>query len=321
MLAEFVGTALLAAAVVGSGIMAMNLTPDPGLRLLAIATVTGLALVVLILIFGPVSGAHLNPVISAADWFLGRRTGTGLTVGTLAGYVVAQTCGAVAGAMLANLMFARPAVELSGTIRSGAHLWLGEVVATAGLVLVIFALARTGRARFTSAAVGGYIAAACWFTSATAFSNPALTLGRSLTDTLAGIAPASVPGFATAQLVGLVLGVGLLLALYPTPGHSSDLATYPDRRLAVDTRPTPNRSSGRTGDGLSGGEAEVAGAQPGDHVGGDVGQRVEVRAVADQPQRFVPERGVGGQRAAEPRTDRGHHRRVGGQPGQEAQQR
>ncbi|HET6531408.1 MAG TPA: MIP/aquaporin family protein [Actinoplanes sp.] len=216
-LAEFAGTALLVAAVVGSGIMAAQLSPhDVGLQLLQNSIATAFALGALILTFGPVSGAHFNPVVSAADWWLGRRTGTGLTATDLAGYVTAQVAGAIAGSVLANLMFALDAVSWSQKDRTGGHLWLGEIIATAGLVLLIFALARSGRAAAAPAAVGAYIGAAYWFTSSTSFANPAVTIGRAFTDTFAGIAPASLPGFLAAQLVGLAVGVALLLALYPT---------------------------------------------------------------------------------------------------------
>lgn len=216
LLAEFCGTALLVTAVVGSGVMATELSPDDvGLQLLQNSIATALALGALILTFGPVSGAHFNPVVSAADWFLGRRAGTGLTAGQLGGYLLAQTVGAIAGSILANLMFALPAVDFSSKERAAGHLWLGEVVATAGLVLLIFALARSGRSAAAPAAVGAYIGAAYWFTSSTSFANPAVTIGRAFTDTFAGIAPSSVPGFVAAQLAGLVIGAGLLLALYP----------------------------------------------------------------------------------------------------------
>ncbi|MEV0134319.1 MIP/aquaporin family protein [Dactylosporangium sp. NPDC050688] len=217
LLAEFTGTLLLVTAVIGSGIMAATLSPgDAGLRLLENSVATAFALAALILIAGPVSGAHLNPVVSAADWYLGRRTGTGLPVGDLAGYVAAQTTGAIGGAILANLMFGLPAATASGKDRAAGHLWLGEVVATAGLVLLVFALARSGRSPVAPAAVGAYIGGAYWFTSSTSFANPAVTVGRAFTDTFAGIAPASVPAFVAAQLAGLVGGVALLLALYPT---------------------------------------------------------------------------------------------------------
>ena len=171
LLAEFVGTALLVTAVVGSGIMASALSPgDVGLQLLENSVATAFALGVLILTFGPVSGAHFNPVVSAADWFLGRRARTGLTGTDLAGYLAAQTAGAIAGSILANLMFALAPVTFSGKDRSAGHLWLGEVVATAGLLLLIFALARSGRAAVAPAAVGAYIGAAYWFTSSTSFA-------------------------------------------------------------------------------------------------------------------------------------------------------
>jgi glycerol uptake facilitator-like aquaporin len=170
-LAEFVGTALLVTAVVGSGIMATTLSPnDVGLQLLQNSVATAFALGALILTFGPVSGAHFNPVVSAADWFLGRRSRTGLTGTDLAGYAVAQIVGAIAGSVLANLMFDLAPVTFSSKERAAAHLWLGEIVATAGLLLLIFALARSGRAAVAPAAVGAYIGAAYWFTSSTSFA-------------------------------------------------------------------------------------------------------------------------------------------------------
>jgi arsenate reductase len=223
LLAEFVGTALLVTAVVGSGIMATTLSPDDvGLQLLENSVATAFALGALILTFGPISGAHFNPVVSAADWFLGRRTRTGLSGAELAGYTLAQVLGAIAGSVLANLMFDLAPVAFSEKDRSAGHLWLGEVVATTGLLLLIFALARSGRAAVAPAAVGAYIGAAYWFTSSTSFANPAVTVGRAFTDTFAGIAPASVPGFVIAQIVGLFVGVGLLLALYPGVGQTAD---------------------------------------------------------------------------------------------------
>src|SRR4051812_20706825 len=221
-LAEFLGTALLASAVIGSGVMATTLSPDDvGLQLLENSIATALALGALILTFGPVSGAHFNPVVSAADWYLGRRTRTGLAGTDLAGYIVAQMAGAVAGSMLANLMFALNAVTFSHKQRIAGHLWLGEIVATAGLLLLIFALTRSGRTAAAPAAVGAYIGAAYWFTSSTSFANPAVTIGRAFTDTFAGISPGSLPGFVAAQLVGLVVGVALLMALYPTAGAAA----------------------------------------------------------------------------------------------------
>ncbi|MFI5913369.1 aquaporin [Dactylosporangium sp. NPDC051541] len=235
-LAEFVGTALLVTAVVGSGIMAARLSPgDVGLQLLENSVATAFALGALLLTFGPVSGAHFNPVVSIADWFLGRRTGIGLTVKDLGRYVVAQTVGAIAGSILANLMFDLAAVDFSGKERAAAHLWLGEVVATVGLILLIFALARSGRAAVAPAAVGAYIGGAYWFTSSTSFANPAVTIGRAFTDTFAGIAPSSVPGFVVAQLAGLLVGAALLLALYPDAGRAAD--------TVVAGRPQSARSS------------------------------------------------------------------------------
>jgi len=213
--AELLGTALLVTAVVGSGIMASRLSPnDVGLQLLENSTATVFALTILILVFGPISGAHLNPVVSAADWWLGRRRGNGIGGRDLAAYTGAQIVGAILGALLADAMFGGPA-EMSTTHRANPHLWLGETVATAGLLLLIFALVRTGRAAIAAPAVGAYIGAACWFTSSTSFANPAVTIGRAFTDTFAGIAPASVPGFIGAQIVGLIIGVALVLVLYP----------------------------------------------------------------------------------------------------------
>jgi glycerol uptake facilitator-like aquaporin len=235
---EFVGTALLVTVVVGSGIMATQLSNDVGIQLLANSTATALGLPVLILIFGPVSGAHFNPVVSIADWWLGRRDRSGLSTTQLAGYVPAQVAGAIGGAVLADLMFGHAAIAWSRHERSTAGLWLGEVVATTGLVLLIFALARSGRPNLTPAAVGAYIGAAYWFTSSTSFANPAVTIGRAFTDTFAGIAPASVPGFVAAQLVGLVAGVALLLVLYPHAAERADTIVVPNQ--AVDRRERTN---------------------------------------------------------------------------------
>ncbi|PSK67633.1 Aquaporin Z [Micromonospora sp. MH33] len=226
--AEFAGTALLVAAVVGSGIAAARLSPtDVGLQLLENAIATALALGALILTFGPVSGAHFNPVVSAVDWALGRRAGTGLTARDLVAYTTAQTAGAITGAVLADLMFGLPAVAWSRTERTGGNLWLAEVVATAGLVVLVFALARSGRTAAAPAAVGAYIGAAYWFTSSTSFANPAVTIGRAFTDTFAGITPASVPGFVAAQLVGGVVAVAALAAWYPHAADSAGAVVVP----------------------------------------------------------------------------------------------
>lgn len=225
--AEALGTALLVTVVVGSGIAAATLSPgDVGLQLLENALATAMGLTVLILMLGPVSGAHFNPVVSLADWFLGRRTGHGLSLAEVGQYCVAQVLGGVAGAVLANLMFDVP-TTLSTTDRaSGPHL-LSEVVATAGLVLIIFALARSGRGALAAPAVGAYIGAAYWFTSSTSFANPAVTVGRVFSDTFAGIAPGSVAPFITAQLVGLALALMLVLAFYPDAGEAADDVVVP----------------------------------------------------------------------------------------------
>ncbi|HAM12306.1 MAG TPA: aquaporin family protein [Microbacterium sp.] len=209
--AELLGAGLLVTVVVGSGIAASRLSPgDVGLQLLENSIATALGLTVLILIFQPVSGAHLNPVVTLADRALGARHGGG----EIAVYAGAQIVGGIGGALLANLMFAVPAA-LSVTDRAAPGQVLGEVVATAGLILTIFALARTGRAALVAPAVGAYIGAAYWFTSSTSFANPAVTIGRIFTDTFAGIAPTSALWFLAAQVVGAVVGVGLVFLLFP----------------------------------------------------------------------------------------------------------
>ncbi|NUW34571.1 aquaporin family protein [Nonomuraea sp. SMC257] len=233
LLAEFLGTALLVTVVVGSGIMAQTLSPhDVGLQLLENSTATVFGLAVLIVVLGPVSGAHFNPVVSMADWWQGRQSGVGLTAGELASYVVAQVSGGIAGAVLANAMFDKPAITWSTTDRASAHLWLGELVATAGLVLVIFALTRSGRTAAAPLAVGGYIGAAYWSTSSTSFANPAVSVGRAFSDTFAGIAPASLPGFVAAQLIGGVVGLVLVHGLFgrPAAGTPEPVIPHPDSR-------------------------------------------------------------------------------------------
>jgi glycerol uptake facilitator-like aquaporin len=226
--AELIGTALLVAVVVGSGIAAQRLSPDDvGLQLLENSMATALGLTVLILLFGPVSGAHFNPVVSAADWLLGRRAGTGLTAAEVLAYAAAQVLGAIAGAALANLMFEVSVADLATTERDGAHLLLGEVVATAGLVALIFALARTGRGAMAAPAVGAYIGVAYWFTSSTSFANPAVTVGRMFSDTFAGIDPGSVPGFIAAQIVGAAVAVALVRYLFPDVGDAAGDAVVP----------------------------------------------------------------------------------------------
>ncbi|CAA9379197.1 MAG: Aquaporin Z [uncultured Nocardioidaceae bacterium] len=227
LFAEALGTGLLVTVVVGSGIAAQTLSTDVGLQLLenALATVAGLA--VLILVLGPVSGAHFNPVVSAVDWLLGRRRGGGLPGREVGAYVAAQVVGAIGGSVLANAMYGRTLVEWSTRSRTGTELWLSEVVATAGLLLVIVALARTGRTGQTAWAVGAYIGAAYWFTASTSFANPAVTVGRAFSDSFAGIAPASVPVFVAAQVVGGGVALGLVTVLYPHAAQISDNVVVP----------------------------------------------------------------------------------------------
>ncbi len=220
--AEFVGTAFLLAAIVGSGIMAETLSTDPGLQLLQNALATAGALTAMILALGPVSGAHLNPAVTLADRAFG-----GLTNRETIGYISAQSSGGIAGVILANLMFDLPAATWSTTTRSGSHLWLAEAVATIGLLLVIFGLVRSGRSAVTAFAVGGYIAGAYYFTSSTSFANPAVTIARALSDTFAGIAPASTPGFVVAELIGVGIGVGLIRWLFPYRDEVADQVIVP----------------------------------------------------------------------------------------------
>lgn len=209
--AELIGSALLSTLVIGSGIAAQRLSPgDVGLQLFENAFATALGLPVLILIFGPVSGAHMNPVVSLVDSVSGMRPWRDTVT-----YIPAQVVGCILGAVLANLMFGGAAVSISTTDRLTAPTFLSEIVATAGLILIIFALARTDRANITPAAVGAYIGAAYFFTSSASFANPAITIGRMFSDTFAGIAPSSAPGFIAAQLIGAALAVLLLYWLYP----------------------------------------------------------------------------------------------------------
>jgi arsenate reductase len=214
LVAEFLGSALLAALVIGSGIAAAQLSPgDTGLQLLENAAATAAGLFAIILMFGPVSGGHFNPVVSLVDAAFG-----GLSRRDTLAYIPVQIAGCVSGAVLANGMFELAAVSISDNHRaSGGHL-LAEVVATAGLLLVIFSLVRSGRGATAPAAVGAYIGAAYFFTSSTSFANPAITVGRMFSDTFAGIAPASVPSFVVAQLVGGALAFGLIRVLYPDVG-------------------------------------------------------------------------------------------------------
>jgi len=209
-LAEFLGTAVLVAAIVGSGVMAVRLSPDLGVQLLINALATVAALGVLICVLGPVSGAHFNPAVTLVA--LARRE-----LGAAEGgrYVAAQLLGALAGAALGNLMFGMGAWHASTHQRTGGGVLLGELVATAGLLLVIGALTRTGRGHLGAVLVPAWIGSAYFFTSSTSFANPAVTIGRSLTNTFSGIAPSSVPAFIGAQLVGAAVGAGLTELFIP----------------------------------------------------------------------------------------------------------
>ena len=217
--AEFLGSAFLAAIVIGSGIAAQHLSPgSTGLQLLYNSAATAAGLYAIILMFGPVSGAHFNPVVSFADAALG-----GMSWRDAAAYLPAQVAGCVTGAVAANVMFAQAAVSVSVKHRASGPHALSEVIATAGLLLVIFALARSGRASSAAAAVGAYIGAAYWFTSSTSFANPAITVGRMFSNTFAGIAPSSAPVFIAAQIGGGIAGVLIIRGLYPalTPAQAA----------------------------------------------------------------------------------------------------
>jgi arsenate reductase len=232
LLAELLGSALLAAIVIGSGIAAARLSPDDtGLQLLENAAATATGLFAIILMFGPISGAHFNPVVSLVDAAFG-----GISRRDALAYIPAQVAGCIAGAVLANAMFAKAAMSIATTHRAtGAHL-LAEAVATVGLLLVIFSLARTGRGASAPAAVGAYIGAAYWFTSSTSFANPAITVGRMFSDSFAGIAPASAPAYVVAQLVGGALALALIRALYPgvTPQEAAEvLVPHPEPAKAT----------------------------------------------------------------------------------------
>jgi glycerol uptake facilitator-like aquaporin len=228
LLAEFLGSAFLAAVVVGSGIAAQRLSPgQTGLELLENAAATAAGLFAIILMFGPVSGGHFNPVVSFVDAAFG-----GLSWRDAAAYLPVQAAGCIGGAVVANLMFALSAVSISTKHRATPAHFLSEVVATLGLILVIFALVRSGRARTAAAAVGAYIGAAYFFTSSTSFANPAIAVGRMFSDTFAGIAPSSVPSFIGAQIIGGLIAIGVIKALYPnvTPAEAADVIVphHPD---------------------------------------------------------------------------------------------
>ena len=224
--AELLGSALLAAVVIGSGIAAKRLSPsDVGLELLENAAATGAGLYTLILMFATVSGAHFNPVVSFVDAAFG-----GVPWRTAVAYLPAQVIGCASGAVLANVMFSLPALSIATHHRATGGHFVSEIVATAGLVLVIFALARTGRSEHAPAAVGAYIGAAYFFTSSTSFANPAITVGRIFSNTFAGIAPSSAPAFIGAQVIGGVTAFALVKALYPgfTPAEAATVVGRDD---------------------------------------------------------------------------------------------
>ncbi len=231
--AEFLGSAFLAAIVIGSGIAAQELSPgNVGLQLLQNAAATAAGLYAIILMFGPVSGAHFNPVVSFVDAAFG-----GLRWRDACAYLPAQVVGCIGGAVVANVMFSKAAVSISTRHRATPAHFLSEIVATLGLILVIFALARSGRSRSAAAAVGAYIGAAYFFTSSTSFANPAISVGRMFSNTFAGIAPSSVPSFVAAQVVGGALAVAILKLLYPdiTPSEAADIV-FPHHTHGPDHR-------------------------------------------------------------------------------------
>lgn len=226
-LAEFVGTAFLVAAVIGSGVAAVQLSPHQvGLQLLENSLITGAVLIALILALQPVSAAF-NPIVTLLERALGAITTRGACV-----LVLAQLAGGILGAVVANLMFDLPAVSLSTHHRSGHGIWLAEIIATLGLVLVIFGTARAGRSDRVAYAVAGYIVAAYWFTSSTSFANPAVTIARTLSNTFAGIAPASVPMFVLMQLAGGLLGLALIRTLFPNPAAAAAAVVRPSEGTA-----------------------------------------------------------------------------------------
>jgi glycerol uptake facilitator-like aquaporin len=208
------------------------------------------------LIFGSVSGGHFNPVVSFVDAAFG-----GLRWREAAAYLPAQVAGCIAGAAAANLMFALPAVTISTKHRASAAHFLSEVIATLGLLLVIFALARSGRSQSAPAAVGAYIGAAYWFTSSTSFANPAITVGRMFSDTFAGIAPSSVPPFIAAQILGGILAAGIIKALYPaiTPADAADIIVPRHGEPGRAPASTTHHSASLSADGRPPGPASLTG--------------------------------------------------------------
>lgn len=232
MLAEGLGTAFLLAVIVGSGIAAETRSDDAALQLLANSTAIALGLVALILCFGQVSGAHLNPAVTLAERVRGR-----IDTLTAGAYVAAQLIGACIGAIAANVMFELPAVDFAGTARSGGALVFSEALATFGLVTIIYGVVHSGRSEAVPFAVGGYIGAALWFTSSTAFANPAVTVARTLSDSYTGIAPADAPPFILAQLVGATTAVAAARILFPNEDPDPD-PEIPTQPVTSPSRPT-----------------------------------------------------------------------------------
>ncbi|MBO0817131.1 MAG: aquaporin family protein [Actinobacteria bacterium] len=245
LLAELLGSAFLAATVIGSGIAAQRLSPgQTGLELLENAAATAAGLYAIILMFGPVSGGHFNPVVSFADAVFG-----GLSWRDAMAYLPVQVAGCIGGAVLANLMFAQSAVSISAKHRATPAHFLSEIVATVGLIVVIFALARSGRGRQAAAAVGAYIGAAYFFTSSTSFANPAITIGRMFSGTFAGIAPSSAPAFIAAQILGGALAVAVIWALYPrlTPEEAAEIIVPHHQVGATAARAASDAAASPTG--------------------------------------------------------------------------
>ncbi|GAA0295619.1 MIP/aquaporin family protein [Streptomyces polychromogenes] len=245
--AELIGTASLLVVVIGSGIQAASLSRDTGVALVANSLASAIGLGLIITLFGPLSGAHLNPVVTLTAWWARRTGGEGLDAREAVAYAAAQTAGAIGGAVLAETMFGRTPGTFSTQVRGGGHLLIGEIVATAGLVLVIQGLGRIGRPRLIPVAVAAYIAAAIWFTSSGSFANPAGTIGRAFSDSFTGIAPQSLPGFVAAQLAGGVLGLALATLLYgPERGRTEAGHERPGQPDA----PTPLADMPRPGTGF-----------------------------------------------------------------------
>jgi glycerol uptake facilitator-like aquaporin len=252
LVAEFLGSAMLAAIVVGSGIAAQQLSPGQvGLQLLENAAATAAGLYAIILIFGPISGAHFNPVVSFVDAAFG-----GMRWREAAWYLPTQVVGCIGGAILANLMFAQAAVTFSTKQRATAAHFLAEVVAMLGLLLVIFALTRSNRAQHAAAAVGAYIGAAYWFTSSTSFANPAITVGRMFSNTFAGIAPSSAPAYIGAQILGGVVAIGVIKALYPRIAEAARDVVVP-HGLSSDNGSTSSPAGEKSHDPVRGGQPPV----------------------------------------------------------------